>query len=186
MKFTDKEAHTILRGTRAFVTYAWPGGSAEDQKALSVACRVLTEAEIDDARVEAQARVRDEAKRRGWDANSAVDMDPDLLQRAIDREVVFRAFYDPATTASEKPERFFPTPADVRSLDAVTLTRLASLYVEHQQTVSPLRHASDEEVTAIVEALGKAREPRAALAPYARSSLESLVLSMASRLRSTT
>lgn len=183
-KFTDERVSAALRGTRNFRVIDWPGPGKVETK---VAVRLLSELELDEARLEAQMALRGNAKARGWDAESMASIEPELLQRLIERQIIWLAFYDADTVdrAGRTPERFFPTPRDVGTLDSVTVTRLFTAYCEHQTWCAPFRSMSDEEVTSFVEALGKGQTAQALLEGYERSTLARLCISMASRLLAT-
>ncbi len=184
MKFTDQQLQEIVRGARAFRTIPYPG--APPESAIMVAVRNLTEAELDACRLEAMAKLRAFCETRKWDPTTVVDMDPSLLLRYQDREIVLWAFYDPDTTARERPERFFPTIRDVEMLDATTLARLRLSYDEHSEWVSPMRRMETKEVEELVTSLGNASSASAELSRFERSTLVRLCISLASALRSTT
>ena len=84
----DERVLEILRGTRSFREVEFPG-----REGVTVAVRCLSEAELDGARIAAQVVVRNVAQTRGWEPSSVVDVDPDLFQRMMEREIVQRAFY---------------------------------------------------------------------------------------------
>jgi hypothetical protein len=180
-KFSDARVREIIAGPRAFRTYDFPGAEG-----VRIAFRVLTELEIDETRMAAQHEVRAYAKARGWEPQVMVDIDPDLMQRTVERHVIFRAAYDADTIESADPARFFATPDDVKQLDSVTATKLGELYLEHQEWVSPLKQLSDEELKELIDKLGKARAPEHFLGVFAPSMLRRCVISLASRARSAT
>lgn len=180
--FTDERVNAILRGPRAFRVVTFPG--TEGDGAVPIAVRLLTDREVDLARVQAQADLRALSATRQWDPVTWADIDPEHFDRLVSRQVVWAAYYDPATIAQPTPARFFPTPTDVGSLDATTVERLMRLYLEHQEFVAPLRKADEKEVTAILDALGKGLGSSALLDAFERSTLVRLCLSLASLLRS--
>lgn len=179
-KFSDAQFHAIIAGKRHFNTYPFPGSD------LRVAVRVLTEAELDECRAAGQHEVRELAKKRGWKAADALDVDPELMHRAIERMIVFRAFFDVDTVGSDDPARFFQTPDEVRALDSVTMTMCGRLYLEHQEWCSPALHLSDSDVEELVTGLGKSQAPEVFLGVYAPSTLRRFVISLASRVRTST
>lgn len=181
-KFTDAQVAAIVRGPRAFRTVAFPGTEGPEEVKLAV--RVLTDAEVDACRVQAQVQLRGQAQQRGWEPVSMTDIDPQHFDRLVQRQIVWRAYYDVATIASPKPEQFFPTFDDVAGVDAGTVQKLFMLYDEHRAFVAPLRTASEEEVKALVEGLGKGLGSSVLLDDFERSTLVRLCISMASALRS--
>lgn len=183
-KYTDAQVNAIIRGPRGLRPVVFPG--TEGEREVKVAVRVLTDAEMDGCRVQAQHIVRTTATQRGWDPIAANDLDPEHFERMVHRQIVWWAFYDVETIGKEKPERFFPTYDDVASLDTTSVQRLLALYLEHQHFVAPLHMASGEEVKELVEALGKGQGSPVLLDGFERSTLVRLCTSMASALRSKT
>lgn len=182
MRFADAAVAAAIRGARAFATYPFPG-----REGVEVAVRLLTDAEVDGCRLRAFGTLQTMAKAQGWDAALITDVDPDLADRLKVREVVAAAMYDPATTGSEAPVRFFSSAAEVaKECDATTVERLMSLYVEHQDSAAPLRSMTDAEVQEFVEALGNGQRATASLAVLERNTLSRLLTSMACALRSRT
>jgi hypothetical protein len=179
--FNDERVRAIVLGARAFRTIPFPAQANADN-GIEVAVRCLSESELDACRIEAQRELRDRAKTRAWDPASTADVDPDLLTRLIERQVVWRAFYDTATIGSETPSPFFPTPRDVETLDSTTTTNLMHAYLEHQEWINPRAGLSDEEVDSLVDALGKAQSVPVLLARYERGTLLRFVTSMGRRL----
>jgi hypothetical protein len=183
-RFSDAQVAAAIQGTTQFRVIAFPLASGEPSD-LSVAVRCLSEAEIDGCRVEAQRRLRDLAKARGWPVQEMIDIDPDLLQRMIERSIVARAFFDPATTHTKDPVPFFASESEVEQLSSVQSTLLVRAYVEHQEWVAPMRTLSEADAKEFVATLGKAPEPAALLNLYEHASLVRLCISMASVLRGT-
>lgn len=184
MKFTDKQLQAIVRGARAFRVIEFPG--APPESGAQIAVRLLTESELDACRLEGQAKLRAFCEGRKWDPTTAVDIDPSMVTRWQERQVVWAAFYDASTISGEKPERFFPTLRDVEELDATTLTRLHEAYAYHQEEVAPLRKMEPKEIDELVSSLGNASSASAELHRFERSTLVRLCLSLASALRSKT
>lgn len=182
--YTDERVLAVLRGKRAPRTIPFPGAPLES--GIVVAVRLLTEAELDHCRLNAQGKLRTYCESKKWDPTTAVDMDPAMMGRYVEREIVFLAFLDADTAADKEPKRFFPTMHDVEALDAATLTRLREAYDEHQDWTSPLARMSDEDVRGFVDVLGNASSVPAELQRFERSTLVRLCISLASRLRSTT
>lgn len=180
-KFSDERVRAIIAGPRAFRVYEFPGADG-----VHVAFRVLTEAEIDDARMGAQRELREYSKLRGWDPTAVFDFDPDLMQRMVERHIVFRATFDADTIEAGDPARFFEKPDQLRDLDSVTMTRLMELYTEHQEWASPLKQLEPGETEALLDQLGKSQTPELYLGAFAPSMLRRFVISLASRVRSAT
>lgn len=177
--FSDERLRAIILGPkRAFRVIQFPG-----RPDVKVAVRALAEHEIDACRVEGQRAFLSVCKAREWTPERANQIDPLMVARLVDRQIVWRSFFDFETITREKPDPFFPNDSDVAELDSVTMSDLLSAYVEHQEFVSPARTLVAEEVEALVEALGKER-PQVVLHSLGRASLESFALTLAKRLTS--
>ncbi|MCA9616257.1 MAG: hypothetical protein R3B99_13540 [Polyangiales bacterium] len=183
-RFSDERTRAAIQGTTRFRVLTFPLASGEDSD-LTIAVRCLSEAEIDGCRVEAQRRIRDVAKLRGWSVQDMTDIDPDLLQRFVERSVVARAFFDPATTHTKDPVPFFASESEVEQLSSVQSTLLLRAYLEHQEWLAPLRTMSEAEAKEFAATLGKAPDPSGLLNLYEHDSLMRLCISMASALRAT-
>ena len=166
--YSDERIREMIAGRRAPKTYELP---LLDGVEASV--RVLSEQEIDDARIEAQRYcVKREVN---------VEIDPDFLERETRRQMIWRAFRDPADTE----RKFFPSDGDVRGLDAELVRALFETYWEHQAHVSPLRTLDKQGVKELAEALGKAPDAAGSLRRFDYDTLLRLSLTLASTLRST-
>jgi len=176
-RFDEQTRALILGPKRAFRTLDFPG-----RPDVKVAVRALTEREIDACRVEAQRQFLALCKQREWNPDRAINIDPLLHSRLVDRQIVWRAYYDPDTVTMAEPVAFFGSDADVQDLDSITLSDLISAYAEHQEYVSPSRSLDVEEVRALVDALGKESKPAVVLRSLARDALESFALTTARRL----
>ncbi len=178
MNVGDERIRSIILGpSRAFRVLAFPGRSE-----VRIAVRALSEREIDACRIEGQRQFLDLCRARGWDPEKAINIDPLMHSRLVERQIVWRAFFDADTIASSEPRPFFPSDSDVAELDSITTTDLVSAYAEHQEFVSPSRGLSPEEVERIIDAMGKASDPGLVLRTIERDSLVSLALTMVRRL----
>lgn len=175
--FNDERLRAIILGPKkSFRVIQFPG-----RPDVRVAVRALAEHEIDACRVEGQRAFLTVCKAREWVPERANQIDPLMVARLVDRQIIWRAFFDYETITRETPEPFFPNDSDVAELDSVTTSDLLSAYVEHQEYVSPARSLVAPEVDALVEALGK-ELPQVVLHSLARASLESFTLTLAKRL----
>lgn len=166
--FDDARIAEILMGRRAVRVYPLPFA-----REIEVGVRLLSEQEIDEARLEAQRYVKK--------VNADVSVDGDFIERETRRQIVWRAFVD----AADKERPFFASDALVRGLDAEMVTALFELYYEHQSWVSPLRNLDADGVKELADALGKASNAPALLLDCDSATLRSLCISMALALRST-
>jgi hypothetical protein len=167
--FTDERIAAMLRGRRQVFRVPFPG-SAD----VEVGFRILTDAELDHCRLEAARQ----AKKLGAD----LDADPELLERLIERQIVWRACVDPDSDA-EKPGAFFPSASDVATLDSVLVRELSNAYMEVQELVSPRVTLDEAGVKELVDALGKEPGATALLTRFAPPTLIACVRSLAARLR---
>lgn len=167
-KFTDKSVLAALAGRKVVRTYAFPGAPN-----VRIGVRLLSDAELDAARLEAQSICE---KRR---ANMAID--PEFFDRTLHREIVSRAFVD----ADKHEDAFFGSQKDVAELDNLTVRSLYELYIAHHQAMDPYAFCPPEEVERLVRTLGESSSSEAILSLYDAPTLRSFVTSMASLLRET-
>lgn len=183
-KFSDEQVRAVIRGTATFRTIPFPLADGKPDETVRVAVRCLSEAELDGCRVEAQRRVRELGKLRGWDVRELCDVDPDLLQRFVERSILARAFFDADTIGTDKPQPFFSSESEVEQLGSIQATTLMRAYLEHQEWTNPFRSLTPDAAKELAETLGKAPKPEALLELYERDTLRSLCISLASALRS--
>ncbi|MEQ8721041.1 MAG: hypothetical protein RID81_07175 [Sandaracinaceae bacterium] len=169
--FDDERIRAMLRGRRDVRRYPFPG-----LEGVEVGIRILSDDDLDNARLEAQRYSRK--------VKADLEADPDFIARETERQIVWRSCVDPEDTSAE-PRRFFPSDADVRTLDSVTVRTLLDSYMEHQEYVYPWNELDESEVGALVEALGKERTPGVLLAHFAPDTLRRCVRTMARMLRGT-
>ncbi len=171
MRFSDGQVAAILRGPRAFRTYAFPG-----HPDLKVAERCLSEAELDDIEIATLAEMEDRGKGRKWDVNVMADAAPELHQRILERQTIFRGFYDAETIDAKEPVRFFKSAAELTELDTGTITKLYQLYAEHQQWSNPLMTLDAAGAKELAEAAKKDPSGAVLFSAYDRSTLVRLLI----------
>jgi hypothetical protein len=171
-KWTDESVRAALQGRFVMRKYPFPG-SAGSERGLEVGVKLLTDAELDSVRLQAATF----AKKQHAD----LIIDPEFLDRAIHREVISRAFVDPA--APDEP--FFGSQNDVAELDNLTVRALFELYMLHQQALDPYAFCPPEEVEKLTEALGKSERSVETLSLYDAPTLRLFVIILASMLRAT-
>lgn len=177
-RFDDSHISEILKGRRAVRRVPFPGAQGHE-----IGIRLLTDREIDDAKLEAHRYLERRCRESKQEYKTIVELDEDMLKRAVEQELLFRAIVD-ADSTSDKPEPFFASPTQLREqCDSVTVRSLLDLYLDHQETVVPEVTLSDEDVEKLVDALGKEHEPQGILVHFAPSTLRLFVRSMANRLR---
>ena len=122
-KFQDEQLRAIIAGPRTHRKIPFPGGG---ENGPMIAVRALTEGEGEQCKLEAQDKLRRFCKQRGWDPTTMVDMDPSVLLREQERQLILMAFYDPDTTEpGKRPERFFATIGDVATFAAAIVDTAA-------------------------------------------------------------
>lgn len=184
-KFSDDQVRDVIRGTSSFRTIPFPLVDGKQHETVKIAVRCLSEAELDGCRVEAQRRVREIGKLRGWEVRELCDVDPDLIQRFVERSIIARAFFDADTIGTGKtPQPFFASESEVEQLGSIQATTLIRAYTEHQEWTNPFRSLTPDAAKELAETLGKAPKPEALLELYERDTLRSLCISLASALRS--
>ena len=179
--FSDDRVRDMLRGRRAVKVIPMPG--TDEDSGILVGVRILTEEEVDAARLDAVQYVNSLAKRARVDARDMLSVDAELLDREIQRQLVQRSFLNPEKGEGDyKP--FFPAPQAVRQLDTTLQQTLFHVYLDHQNYVSPLRGMGEAEVRELAEALGKEPTARARLGLYDAPTLRTLVHILAAQLES--
>ncbi|MFW6087075.1 MAG: hypothetical protein ACODAG_07720 [Myxococcota bacterium] len=171
-----------IRGRRKPILIPFPGeGSTE------VGIRLLSEKEIDDAKLRAQRYLQDRCKRQSIDPSLFVDIDPEFYDRERIRQIVHRATVDPASISDHCPEGvpFFELDEDLRDVDAVTVQALFDAYLDLQQQRSTLKSVSPEEAAEFASALatGDEAEQEAVLTAFDDEALRNLVRAMAALCR---
>lgn len=167
--FSDERIALMLRGRRQVFRVPFPGSTD-----IEIGLRILADGELDSARLEA-ARL---AKKLGAD----LDADPELLDRLIERQIIWRACVD-ADDQDPSPRAFFPSAADVAGLDSVLVRELSNAYAEVQELVSPRITLDEAGVKELVDALGKEPGGTALLMRFAPPTLIACVRSLAAQLR---
>lgn len=180
--FSDERIRAMLRGRREVRVLPMPG--AEDDSGLTIGVRVLTEEEIDAARAEAVQYVNALAKRYKLEGRDMLTVDGELLDREIERQLVYRAFVDPDQGDGKQHPVFFKSPLAVRQLDSVMHRTLFHVYLDHQNYVSPLRGLSDADAEGLADALGKGQNGKVALALLDAPTLRNLARTLAVQLQS--
>jgi hypothetical protein len=179
--FSDERITAMLLGRRAVRVMPMPG--MDEGSDVVIGVRILTDEEIDAARCESVQYVNAQAKRYRLDSRDMLSVDGELLDREIERQMVFRAFVDPDKTEGDyKP--FFVSPQAVRQVDSVLQRTLFHIYLDHQNYVSPLRALDDEQARELAETLGKGPNATVALGLCDAASLRSLVHTLAVQLGS--
>lgn len=166
--FSDERIAAIIRGRREVRRIHFAPLNCD------IGIRALTEAEIDAARLEAAAYFTK--------AKASIELDPEFLDREVRRQLIWRSVLDPDAPGEDKPP-FFPSDADVRKLDAAMVHLLFAAYLETQEEIVPSSTLSEEEVSALVEALGKEDTGERLLISYGPDTLRRCVRSLASHLR---
>jgi hypothetical protein len=165
---TFESLKMALHGRMAVRRYPFPG-----QPDLEVGIKLLTDAESDACRLRAQEKTTK--------LKANVILDPEFFDRVIKREVIATAFRQ----GGADDEFLFASEEQVRELDQQTVYALYELYAYHQQMVDPYASADEEEVTAIIDQLGKSETAAARLSLFDAQTLRTCVLFMAARLRAT-
>lgn len=143
----------------ALTPYTFPGTE------IPIKVRLLAEREVDSAKIEAQRYARK--------LKADVELDPDFVDREVQRQIVWRSMFEPVLDANGKPHPLYLSDADVRELDTVTVEALFSLYLAHQESKSTLRQLTQEQVDAM--AVSARANPTGARVELARLDHASLV-----------
>lgn len=182
MDARNEQVRALLLGRRKVQAVTIPG--SEDTE-LQAGVRILLEEEIDECRLEATEWIKKKAAAIKLDPAMLLSIDAELLDREIERQIIYRAFVD----LEKKPDAhdydpFFQAPQAIRQLDSVMVRTLFEIYSNHQQYVNPLKGLEPEEAKELAEALGKVHGAEAILGQYDAPALRLLVHILAAQLRS--
>lgn len=178
-RFTDDRIRAIITQVREPRVVEFPG-----QPEVKVAVRALADDEYDGCRVEAQRKIWDLSNQRGWDPVKVVDIDPTLMERFVEREVIVRAYFDAETVNQTNLIPFFSSTSELVSCGSVVISDLMKTYTEHQEWVNPTVTLSGDDVKELCQELGKGRAFGLSLAAIEHASLRRLLVSMAKLLSS--
>lgn len=149
---------------------------------LTIGVRGLDDPELDACRIEAQKKIHDLAKKRAWDPVQVVEIDPELLQRYVEREIILKAFCDPDTVDDDKPTPFFANEHELGRVGSTGITDLMNAYIEHQEWSNPNVTLTQELEDELVEALGKEQSAGVYLMGFEQHVLRRLLISTVKRL----
>lgn len=147
------------------------------------AMRLLSDAEIDDAKLAAFRYLEERAKREGVDALRFLAADPEAYDRERGRQVIFRALLQAPKDEDDEPARFFSTADQVRELDSVVLAVLLDVYGDVQEVRTAHRMLLPETVDAFVASGATDDSIDSTLSMLDGPTLRSLVRSLVARVR---
>jgi len=128
-----------IKARRAPASYPFPGIDS-----ATVLVRLLSDREIDLARIEAQ--------RYATRSKADLTLDPEFLEREVQRQIVWRALLDPeAREGGHVP--LFPSDADLRELPAAVIEALFRLYLEHQDRTCPMQRIEADKIPELTAAI---------------------------------
>lgn len=158
----------VLDGQLEPLRYPFPY-PLRDGGEVEISVRLLVDEEIDHARIEAQrycARVK-----------ADLVADPDMLEREVQRQLVWRSILEPFK-GKDGWVPLFPNDSDVRKLPSTVVEALFRLYLEHQDRVSPMRSTSSADE--LIDKIAKGGV--VALSALDHQSLASVAVALAKRL----
>lgn len=176
-RFTDADIRRALVSQTKPRRVTFPG-----RPEIPLGVRCLDDLELDDCRIEAQRKLRQRATTRNWNVVEMSALDPTLIERMVEREIVLRAFLDADTIEGDKPVPFFAGEGDLAQLGSTGVTDLMELYTEHQEWTNPHLKMSEEDAKAFLEELGKGQSAELSLTAIEPSMLRRCVISMAKLL----
>lgn len=170
----------MLKGRRDVRVMPFPGVPEDTEDPPQMGVRCLIEDEVDDCRLQATQYLIGRAKAKKIDFALLMHADPEMLEREINRQLVFRAIVDPEKNDKNEHDPFFPSPQAVRQLDTVLVETLQECWLDQQDYVSPLKSTSESDFVELAEALGKGRGGEAILSELDAVTLRRLVRFLAS------
>lgn len=175
MRFDDTAIQKIIQGRRVVGRTFFPGTRDE------IGVQLLTEREIDQARFAAQDYLEGRSKSYDMDLERFVRIDPESFDREHQRQIIYAAFVDidDADLPPEKRAKFFPDVHAVRTLDSVLTQQLWEAYLDYQDAINPRINLTAKEVEELAASLKDGPISEAVLAPFERSTLTSLVRTLA-------
>lgn len=176
-RFSDEQVRAIITRPTMYRVVEYPG-----HPEIKIAVKCLDDVELDGVRIEAQRRLRDVSKKRGWDVRETADLDPALLERWVEREILLRAFFDPDTIALEAPVPFFASELELSKLGSTGVSDLMELYTENQEWINPSCKLDDAAEEELLDLLGKGPSAELTLTAIEPSTLRRLLISTAKRL----
>jgi hypothetical protein len=114
-----------------------------------IGVRLLTDAEIAQANVEAYATVAKQCRDQNVDVSRFLEADRDALSRAQIHHMALAAFRDP----KDKSKALFPSLDTVRELDASYVTSIWNLYIDLQDRKAPAKVVHEGEIAAFIAAM---------------------------------
>jgi hypothetical protein len=178
--FSDERVRAIIDSRRQPRIYPLPG--ADDDSGLSIAVRLLSSEEIDDARVEAVQYTQNLARRKQVDPHELQWIDGDPHQAEVQRQQLYRALFSPDVEPGQARKPYFPSVAAIRQRDDGWVQMLYQLYLSHQRWCNPYFDLNQEQIKEAIDALKKTPDRRALLGLYDAHTLLTLADSMASQL----
>lgn len=183
MSVKDEHVAAMLLGRRAIRVVPLPGFvPVGDEPVPTIGVRILTEGDLDAARVDAIQYAELLARKRNIETRRMLELDAEILDRELQRAIVFRAFVEPTEAPlkpGEEPKTFFDSITRIRQhVDSVLLKAFFEVYCEHQEFVSPYRSMNDDEAKELADTLSKEPNVGAFLALYDAPSLRRLVLTL--------
>lgn len=174
----DERLRALITGPTRYREVDYPG-----HPEIKIGVRALDDVELDHCRIEAQRKIRDVAKVRGWDPVQTSELDPVLQERFVEREIVLRAFCDVDTINDEKPVSFFANDHELARVGSMGVTDLMNVYIEHQEWCNPNLSLTAEAEKELIEELGKEQSAVPYLTGIEHTTLRRLLISSAKRLR---
>lgn len=143
MSEIGKAIRGILKKRREVAVVTLPEDGTE------VGLRLLSDAEIAEANVDAFAWVAKECREKSVDVSKFIEANPDGFNRAQIHYMAMRAFRDP----KDHSKPLFMSLDTVRDLDASYINAVWNMYLDLQDQRSPAKTLHEEEISAAVAAM---------------------------------
>lgn len=170
MNVRDERVQAVLAGRRAIREIPFPGDPS-----ITIGIRLLSEAKIDDARLDALEYVEQRAKKADAKLDSLLSHDPDTYSREHERQVLWRALFDYSTRDEKDPAPFFPSMREFREVDGSIVSQLWEHYQDLLDAVDPKLRLTEEQAEELIDALGKGQTEPVLLAQFGPDTLRDLL-----------
>lgn len=171
-----KEIRKLLAARRAPVATKLPSSD------IPCSMRLLSDREIDEAKIAAFKHLENKCKDEGVDVLRFLTADPEAYDRERARQVVFRSTLQaPKDEEDDEPARFFSSAEAVRELDSVVIAALLNVYEDVQDVRTAHREIPEATIEAFLDTTKEDRTFPGSLSTLDARTLRALVRALVTR-----